>query len=117
MCRVIVTGSKNFDDYTLLKQKLDNYLKDKESDVVIVSSEAEGVETLAEKYAVERFYDICCFPIHWAKYGKKAALIRNDLMYKFADACLILWDGVSKDTGYTVGAAKKYGVEYKVIRY
>ncbi|MEH7419555.1 SLOG family protein [Neobacillus drentensis] len=117
MCRLIVTGSKNFNNYPLLKQKLDDFLKDKDSDVVIVSGEADGVETLSEKYAVERFYDICCFPIHWTKYGKKAAFIRNELMFNFANNCLIFWDGKSNDTGYTVGAAKKYGIEYKVIRY
>jgi hypothetical protein len=114
---VIVTGTKYFDDYSLLKHKLDNFLKDLLPNVVIVSGESEGVETLAEKYAVERDLDICSFPIKWSEYGKKAALIRNDVMYNFADACLILWDGVSKDTGYSVGAAKKYGIDYKIIRY
>lgn len=115
--KVIVTGSKYFDDYTLLKQKLNYLLKDKLPNVVIVSGESDGVELLAEKYAVERFLDLCSFPIHWSEYGKSAALRRNELMYKFADSCLIFWDGKSKDTGYAVGAAKKYELDYKIVRY
>ncbi|MFS0776063.1 DUF2493 domain-containing protein [Neobacillus sp. 3P2-tot-E-2] len=117
MNKIYVTGSKNCDNYTLIKQKLDYHLKDKLPNVVIVSGEADGVELLAEKYAVERDLDICSFPIDWQKHGKQAAVIRNNILCDFIDSCLIFWDGISKDTGYVVGMAKKKGLPYKIIRY
>ncbi|MCM3764608.1 DUF2493 domain-containing protein [Neobacillus niacini] len=114
---MIVTGLKGFDNYPLLKQKLDFFLKDKLPNVVIVSGEAEGVKRLAEKNAVERHLDICSFPIDWEKYGRQAAVIRNNSMFDRSDSCLIFWDGKSQDTGYIVGMAKKKGLDFKVIRY
>jgi uncharacterized phage-like protein YoqJ len=114
--RVIVTGSKNMDDYETIRKKLDILLIGL-TNVVILTGGEMGVELLAEKYCVEMGHDIVCLPIDWEEYGKKAAIIRNEYMYKNADHCIIFWDGKSQDTGYSVGAAKKYGVEYRVIRY
>ncbi|MFP5111847.1 SLOG family protein [Bacillaceae bacterium C204] len=116
MNRVIVTGSKDFDDYDFLKRKLDLLLKDK-SDIVIVSDE-EKIGTMGEKWAVSNDADIVSFPIHWDEYGRDAAKIRNDLMYNFANYSLIFWNGMKNDqAGFAVGAAKKYGIDYKIIRY
>jgi hypothetical protein len=101
LSRIIVTGSKYFDDYSLLKNKLDNFLKDILPNVVIVSGESEGVELLSEKYAVERGLDLIGLPIQWDRYGKRAALIRNEIMFANSDYCLIFWDGKSKDRLYS----------------
>ena len=45
--KIIVAGSRTFDDYTLLKEKLDFFLKN-QKDVVIVSGTAKGADKLGE---------------------------------------------------------------------
>lgn len=117
--RVIVTGSKYFEDYQFIKSKLDELLIDDMKDVVILSGgEDSGVELLAEKYAVERFLDVSIFPIDWDNHGKSAGIIRNGLMYGTADYAIIFWDGQkNSSTGYCVGAAKQYRVPFKIVRY
>jgi hypothetical protein len=115
--RVIVTGSKTFEDYQFIRCKLDELLNDMK-DVVILSGEETGIETLSEKYAVEKGLDISRFPINWDDHGRSAGIIRNGLMYGTADYAIIFWDGQkNSNTGYSVGAAKQYRVPYKIVRH
>ena len=67
----------------------------------IVSGEAKGVDTAA-KYYCESYYGEDAsekykeFPADWDKYGNAAGPIRNRQMANYADALLIIWDGVSR---------------------
>ena len=73
--RVIICGSRNFNDYELLKEKCDYFLSRKINDgskVVIVSGCARGADQLGEKYASERGLAVLKFPANWDKYGKRA---------------------------------------------
>lgn len=116
--RVVVTGSKNFEDYHFIKSKLDELLKDMQDVVILSGGDDSGVELLAEKYGVERFLDISTFSIDWDNHGKSAGIIRNGLMYGTADYAIIFWDGKkNSNTGYAVGAAKQYCVPYKIVRH
>ena len=50
--KIIVAGSREFNDYPLLKQKLDFYCQRYSSDdIEIVSGAARGADRLGEKYA------------------------------------------------------------------
>ena len=75
--RVIVAGSRNFDDYGLLSDTLDKLLQNKGKDVVIVSGTARGADTLGEQYAAERGFQISRFPADWDRFGKSAGYRRN----------------------------------------
>ena len=51
----LVTGSQNFEDYSLLKNKLDLYLKNY-SHIVIVTDNTKNMNLLIQKYILERNY-------------------------------------------------------------
>ena len=53
MYRVIVAGGRDFNDYNLLKSKLDKLLINK-TDVEIVSVKARGADSLGERYTKEK---------------------------------------------------------------
>ena len=64
--RVIVAGSRDFEDYELVRKTLDEFLVDMPpSNTCIVSGTARGADTLGEQYAKERGYKIAPFPAKW----------------------------------------------------
>ena len=62
---VIVAGSRTFNDYRLLRNKLDQILANKLPDIVIVSGGARGADTLGERYAQEKGLPVKQFPADW----------------------------------------------------
>lgn len=91
MFKVIICGSRDFDNYELLKSKCDNILKKKKDsgeEIIIVSGCARGADKLGEKYAEENGYKVLKFPADWDKYGKRAGYLRNEKMAEEANACI-----------------------------
>ena len=111
--KVIIAGSRNFNDYSLLCSKCDNALSN-QTDVEIVSGTAHGADTLGEKYAEERGYKIKRFPADWSKYGKSAGFFRNTEMGKYADALICFWDGASRGAKMMIDLANENKLKVKV---
>ena len=116
----LVAGSRTITDYNYIKETLDYFLQNK-SEITIVSGGARGVDSLAERYAKERNYELKVFPADWDKYGKSAGYIRNDEMHKyisqFSDRGIVaFWDGKSKGTAHNFGLASKYDTPIKIVR-
>lgn len=102
---ILVCGSRGFDDYTLLKDVLDQFPLHKDS--VIISGGAKGADRLGEKYAHEHQHPCKVFPANWDKHGRQAGYIRNKQMINLnPDLVIAFWDGVSKGTRHTIGLAK-----------
>jgi len=114
--RVIIAGGRFFDDYDLLKKKVDSILKEC-TNIVIVSGMAKGADTLALNYAKEKGYNTIEMPANWDKYGKSAGYRRNEDMARISDACIVFWDGKSKGTGHMINIAKNYNLQLRIIRY
>lgn len=117
----LVVGSRSFNDYDLMKTKLDNLLSQQE-DVTIVSGGAKGADSLAEKYARENNFDLKVFPAKWKEYGRSAGFIRNEEMHKFISqkekrGVVAFWDGESKGTEHSFSLAKKYNNDLRVVRF
>ena len=66
--------------------------------IEIVSGCAPGVDRLGEELAKKLYLPIERFPADWDNNGKAAGHIRNGQMAKYADAGLLVWDGVSPGT-------------------
>lgn len=116
MFRVIIAGSRNFDDYELLKQWCDYMLQNfNPQDVVIVSGTARGADTLGEQYARERGMKIDSRPANWDLYGKSAGYRRNEEMAQNADACIVFIVNNSKGSSHMIDLAKKYKLKLKVV--
>lgn len=107
--RLIVAGSRNFNNYELLKQKCDSLLSQKRltHSIVIVSGTARGADRLGERYATERGYRVESFPADWDRDGVAAGPIRNTQMAAHADALVAFWDGKSRGTKDMIEKAKE----------
>lgn len=116
MFKVIVAGSRDFNDYELLKPKLDALLQNKDS-VQIVSGGARGADSLGEQYAKEKSLDLKIFPADWDYYGKSAGFKRNSEMAQYADALVAFWDGKSKGTEHMINLAKRNGLQVRIVNF
>ena len=117
MLRVIVAGSRDFNDYELLKSKMLYYLKGFDlSEVEIVSGTARGADQLGEKFAREFRCKLKQFPADWSL-DRQAGMLRNIEMGNYADALVAFWDGKSRGTRFMIEYAKKKGLKVRVVRY
>lgn len=117
--RIIIAGGRDFNDYNLLKEKVDNIISDKRKthQIYIVSGKARGADSLGEKYANENGLNIMEFPADWDKHGKSAGYKRNLEMAENADALIAFWDGDSRGTKHMINIAKEKNLLIRIIRY
>lgn len=112
MFKVIIAGSRDFNDYELLKKLVSHTLVNQQ-DVEIVSGGARGADALGERYAKEHGLSLKRFPADW-EHGKSAGYIRNAEMAKYGDALIAFWDLKSKGTKHMITNAKLKGLKIKV---
>lgn len=128
--RIIIAGSRNFNDFTLLEKSVEKIRQDiiaekskSISRVCIVSGTARGADRLGELYAQKAGLHTYKFPADWDNLGKRAGYVRNEEMAKFAikdgnyGILISFWDGESKGTKHMIDLAQKHGLEVHVIRY
>jgi len=113
--KIIIAGSRNFNDYNLLKSSCDNLLT-QFTNIEIVSGTARGADKLGERYAREKGYDIKQFPANW-NLGKSTGYIRNDEMAQYSDMLIAFWDGTSKGTKHMIDLANKRGIKVEIVNY
>lgn len=95
--KVIVAGTRDFQDYNFLCEKLD-FLLSKKTEVEIVSGTTNSADILGERYAANKHYPIAYYPLERQRFGKMAEPIRNKAMAEYADVLVTFWDGVSPGT-------------------
>lgn len=105
--KLAVIGSRNFNNYELLKIELTK-LSLSNSIEIIISGGAKGTDTLAEKYAVENSIQTMIYKPEYNLYGKAAPIRRNETIIRDADTIIAFWDGTSKGTLSAITVAKKY---------
>lgn len=118
---VIVAGSRNFSDRSLMYKKLDYYLQNQKQ-VLIVHGGAKGADTCAAMYAKERGIKTKVFLPDWDKYGKKAGILRNIEMFEYASqfqnrGCVVFWDGKSKGAKNDIELSEKYNVPLRIVEF
>lgn len=116
--KIIIAGSRDFTDYRLLLQKVDDIIEELECDrnkIIIVSGGARGADLLGEKYADECGFPVAKFEADWDKHGKSAGYKRNKEMAKYGDVLIAFWDGQSKGTGHMIDLAKNHKLKVYVI--
>lgn len=120
---LLVVGSRTFEDYDLLEERCDFFLSRHQNDRIhIVSGGARGADSLAERYAKEKGYELHVIKAEWDLYGKSAGYRRNEEMHKFISSkpmrgCIAFWDGVSKGTAHNFGLSEKYHNPMRVVRF
>lgn len=115
---IIIAGGRDFNDYELLKQKLNNIISNlNKNDITIISGLAKGADSLGLKYAEENNIKTIKCPANWDKYGKSAGYKRNEDMANIANALIAFWDGKSKGTKHMIEIAKKRDIKIRIINY
>lgn len=97
--KLIVAGSRDFNDYDLLRDVVMSLADHEYGDRVlsIVSGMARGADALGVVLAAEQEIHLYAFPADWSL-GKGAGHIRNRQMGDFADGLVAFWDGRSSGT-------------------
>jgi predicted Rossmann fold nucleotide-binding protein DprA/Smf involved in DNA uptake len=129
--KIAIVGSRDFDDYSLLKSILKAYL---EQAIVIISGGAKGADQLAEQWSKE-FLNESPMIIRpdWKdisrqdaivkqdekgnSYDARAGLRRNELIAQRADLVIAFWDGQSKGTKQIISYARQIGKEVQIVKY
>lgn len=127
--RVIIAGSRDFDDFPKLMNSCNDILSsitDKNNNldkIRIVSGAARGAERLGEQYAEVAGYEVSRFPADWDGLGKRAGYVRNAEMAKYAitdgnyGVLIAFWGGKSKGTKHMIDLAEKKGLEVHIVRF
>jgi predicted Rossmann fold nucleotide-binding protein DprA/Smf involved in DNA uptake len=98
--KLLIAGSRSITEFDLSP-----YIP-AETDVII-SGGASGVDRLAEQYAAAHRLSQYIIRPRYDLFGRSAPLKRNVQMVDMADAVLVIWDGRSKGTLYTLEYARK----------
>lgn len=127
--RVIIAGSRDFDDFPKLMNSCIDILheiseqNDNLNKIRIVSGTARGADRLGEQYAKIAGYEVSRFPADWDGLGKRAGYVRNAEMAKYAVAdgnygvLIAFWNGNSKGTKHMIDLAEKKGLEVHIVRF
>ena len=74
--RVLVCGGRDYQDYGMVEQVLDDYHKE-HNITVIIHGAATGADMLGERWAKANEIPHCGIPAKWKIHGKAAGPIRN----------------------------------------
>lgn len=111
--KLAIVGSRDFNDYELLKKTLEP-IKDKVS--LVVSGGAKGADSLGERWAKENNIPTQIFYPDWNKYKKAAGFKRNVEIVDNCDAVVAFQINDSKGTQHTINISKEKGKKVKVIQ-
>lgn len=110
LVRIIIAGSRLFNDYDFLESKLTALIINIElKDIEIVSGCAKGADTLGERFAKNHNLPVKKFPANW-ELGKHAGYLRNAEMAKYATHCVVFRMKMSKGATHMIEQAKKSGL-------
>lgn len=115
MIRCIVAGSRTFDDYKYLSDTLDRYFsKCDYNSIEIITGDAQGADSLGNKYAKDNSLPLIRFTPAWDRFGKCAGFIRNRAMAEYATHCVVFIVNNSKGSASMIQLAKEYQLVLRV---
>lgn len=111
MTRLLIAGSRDFNDYPLLKEQVLQFISDYElQGVEIVSGAARGADALGEVFAREHGLVLRKFPANWDLHGRSAGYKRNSEMVEYITCGVIFWDNKSKGTKHMIDLCKSKSI-------
>lgn len=112
--RVLVCGSRYWNNWLMLKERLDRLPET----AYIIEGGAKGADLMAREYAIGRGLAYREIRADWAIHGKAAGPIRNRLMLDLNPELVIAFHeniSESKGTLDTVTEAKRRGIPVEVF--
>ena len=76
---------------------------------------ARGIDQMGKLWADARKIPVKEFPADWDGLGKKAGVLRNEEMAKYAKCLIAFWDYESSGTNDMIQRAKKHGLLVKIV--
>ena len=133
--KVIIAGSRMFDDYELAEERLDFFFSHRHPTEVISGgcsdskgrltfiredgTKVYGADGIGEKWASRRGIPVKIFLADWDKYGNSAGPIRNTQMGQYCtpheDGAVVFWNRRSTGSGDMVRKAKKYHLKLREV--
>lgn len=110
--KVIIAGSREFNNYQLLAETMANL--NIEIDTIVCGC-AKGADSLGRDWAHNHNIPVVEFPAEWNIYGKAAGFIRNQKMGDYADYLVAFWDKKSKGTKDMIDYMQQLGKHGKVV--
>jgi hypothetical protein len=111
--RVIVTGSRDWADYQLIRARLAKLPPGS----LVIQGGAPGADQLAAMACAALGIECLTCPADWAKHGKAAGPIRNQVMLDKRPGLVLAFPlPSSRGTWDMVAKAKAQGVPVEVIR-
>ncbi|MBQ7005213.1 MAG: hypothetical protein IJN68_02135 [Clostridia bacterium] len=81
----------------------------------IISGGAKGIDRSARDYALLHHIPFTEILPEYELYGRKAPLIRNDVIIKLSDMVYIFWDGKSRGSNYVINKCKETGKPFRIF--
>jgi hypothetical protein len=115
MTRVIVTGTRDWEDTGMVKAWLTSELHGLK-DLLIVHGGSGRVDLAAGEWAQSGRAREAVVPADWAHLGKSAGPRRNQHMVNYGAAlCLAFWDGESRGTLDCIKRAVRAGILVRIV--
>lgn len=115
--RVLVTGSRDWNNKTVIHDALLSISTKEGEQVTLVHGGARGADYLAHLCAIDLGYIVEQHVADWDKYGKRAGYIRNQQMVDSGiDICLAFIYNNSKGATMCVKLAEKANIPTKIWR-
>lgn len=118
--RIIICGSRNWQDRRVIEQKLSSLISKYGPDLTIIHGGARGADSIAGQTAQRAGLRVEKHPAQWNRYGRSAGPIRNHEMAKSgADLCVAFLqdspEAPSSGTKNMIEQARKFGIPVEII--
>lgn len=113
MTRLLICGSRTYDDYDTMKLALRGRIL--RSVTAVITGGMSGADALGAYWAYEHKVDTVCYGAQWGKYGSQAGPLRNYQMLNEGKPTLVVafYDkpiSQSRGTAHMVRIARAAGV-------
>lgn len=117
--RILVTGSRDWDDEQRVIKMLDHYYfqqrrgeEPSSTDILVHGACPTGADEIAHRWAVRTGLTPEPHPADWEKHGKKAGFVRNAEMVELgADVCFAFIRNGSKGATMTADLAERARIQ------
>ncbi len=106
--KLLIVGSRSIKEYELEKHIPCEV-------TMIITGDADGIDALAEQIADKKRISKLVLRPQYELYGRGAPLKRNEKMVELCDMALIVWDGHSRGTEYTLRYAERLGKKVVLV--
>lgn len=112
--KIGISGSRDFTNYTVFRQYLDEFSKHVEIDMII-SGGARGTDEMAYRYSIERGITFVCQPPKPEEGFPRAFWRRNLRIVEQCEILIAFPMGKSSGTRHAISLAKQFNKKHYIV--